>query len=76
VDAVCLGFINVVPILATVAVARGPVWEISSALPSVANMGREYAPGFSGQHEHGCNTQNCLQGINSEFPIVCALSAS
>jgi ADP-heptose:LPS heptosyltransferase len=23
-----------------------------------------------------CNTQNCLQGINSEFPIVCALSAS
>jgi hypothetical protein len=23
-----------------------------------------------------CNTQNCLQGINSEFPMVCALFAS
>lgn len=33
VDAVCLGFINVVPILATVVVAGGPVWEISSVLP-------------------------------------------
>jgi hypothetical protein len=24
----------------------------------------------------GCNTQNCLHGINSESPIVCAIFAS
>jgi hypothetical protein len=23
-----------------------------------------------------CNTQNCIQGINNEFPIVCAILAS